>query len=110
MQNECPHMDKFFEPFCYKTGDKVVFLSKMWAADVPAAIYIYRYRYIYIYIYMLSRQLGDHVFAFEEVNWWDAVAHGKTEIFRVTPFPPRVSSEFFKTATKEGAGTGHTER
>ena len=58
---------------------------------------------------MLSRQLGDHVFAFEEVNWWDAFAHRKTEIFRVTPFPPRVLSEFFQIATKEGAGTGHTE-
>ena len=58
---------------------------------------------------MLSRQLGDHVFAFEEVNWWDAFAHRKTDIFRVTPFPPCVSSDFFKIATKEGAGTGHTE-
>ena len=24
--------------FCYKTGGKVAFLSKMWAADVPYAV------------------------------------------------------------------------
>ena len=77
--------------------------AKIWITEWAVA-------YMAIYIYMLSRQLGDHVFAFEEVNWWDAFAHRKTEIFRVTPFPPRVSSEFFKIARKEGAGTGHTER
>ena len=37
-----------------------------------------REREIYIYIYMLSRQLGDHVFAFEQVNGWDAFAHWRT--------------------------------
>ena len=63
---------------------------------------------LYIYIYMLSRQLGDHVFAFEQVNGWDAFAHQKTEIFRVTPFPPCVSSAFFKIAKREGAGAGHS--
>ena len=62
--------------------------------------------YVYIHIYMLSRQLGDHVFAFEEVNWWDAFAHRKTEIFRVTPFPPRVSSEFFPNCHKRRRRNG----
>ena len=48
MQKICPYMDKILSHFCYKTGEKVAFLSKMWAADVPAAIYIY------IHIYMCA--------------------------------------------------------
>ena len=39
-------MDNFFI-FAIKL-EKMAFLSKMWAADVPAAIHIYIYIYIYV--------------------------------------------------------------
>ena len=63
------------------------------------------YIYIYIYIQMLSRQLGDHVFAFSQVNVWDAFAPRTHAIFQVTPFPPRVSSQFFKIQNTEARTT-----
>ena len=60
----------------------------------------------HIYIYMLSRQLGDHVFAFEQVNGWDAFAHRKTEIFRVTPFPPPRFECIFQNCQKRRRRSG----
>ena len=53
---------------------------------------------------MLSRQLGDNVFAFSQVHVWDAFAGRTTAIFEVTPFSPRVSSPFLKTQNKIGPG------
>ena len=61
------------------------------------------------YIYMVSRQLGDHVFAFSQVNVWDAFAHRSTATFEVTPFPPHVSSPFLKIRNKRGPGVAHSQ-
>ena len=47
--------------FCNKTAEKVAFLSKMWAADVPAAIYIY------IYIDAVGGESG-HIFPSRKGN------------------------------------------
>ena len=57
--------------------------------------------YIYTYTYMLSRQLGDHVCAFSQVNVWDAFAHRTTAIFEV--HSPPVFRVFLENAKKQEA-------